>query len=354
MRLGSKFLFLLMTLSFFACQHSPIRLPSSFSKPVYNAKRVQLLKIAAQHGIFFQIPESVLRDLPIKSAGEKCRKTEDGQWMENVYSVLEVLKQNPALADKIHLIEFKRGDRAQAEVSRDLDGVATLVLNYARVETREKIRYLSDIPCSGDMDQIGKDLSTTKFEWPSRSAVTTLLMAQPDRVSVERMNVDKRFPIWLAERLTIFRMTPELTFEKTPQGDPLLPIAMSSFASDLAANQDQLEYWLSEISSRSKMGATLKFFGLRKDLTGTTGLQVDTAGKFVRKMNGHSDPTYPYVSYKVENGAYVLAGLGDLRNCLGELTAIYRSPMSLLNSFESEAESFMAPGYHCLRGEPGK
>lgn len=351
MPLSSKFIFLLTVLIVTGCQHSPLRLPSSFSKPVYDAKRVQLLKVAAEHGVFFLIPETVIRDLPVRSAGDKCRKTEEGQWIENVYSTLAVLKQNPALADKIHMIEFKRGDRAQAEVSRDLDGVATLILYYSRIETRDKIRFISDIPCSGDLEQIGKDLSVTKFEWPTRGAISMLLHAQPERASVERMNIDKRFPIWLAEHMTLFRITPELTFEKTPQGESLLPVALTTLANELPANQDQLEYWLSEISKRSKIGGSVKFFGLKKDLLGSTGLQVDTAGKFVRKMNGYSDPTYPYVSYKVDNGAYVFAGLAELRNCLGELSDTYRSPLSLLTAFDSDPESFMAPGYHCQAGE---
>lgn len=332
-----------------ACTSSPTREPQAV-KPEYNPVRVALLKTAAQHGLLFQISDAVIRDVPLKDAGEKCRRTSEGPWVEKVYSTLEVLDREPALLEKIHVVEFRRGDAPKAEISKDLDGATTLLISYSKSETRERINTLSDIPCSdGDMSLIGKEMTVTDFKWPVPAEITSVLYGLPDRPQVDRFDFDRRFPAWLADRMAMFRLTPEIAFEKTPTGQPLLVTALARLSEEVTTNPNQkaLEFWMKEISSRSHLGASVKFFGLTRDLQMSTGLHVDSVGKFARKMNGLSDPTYPYVSYKLESGSYITGSLGQLGSCLNEFMSTYRSPMSSMNMYDMDPDSFLFPGHSC-------
>lgn len=331
-----------------ACTHSPPRMPANI-KAEFNAEKTRLLRLAADHGVLFQIPESVIRDLPSKSAGDRCRKTENGQWAQQVYSILETFQQFPTYAQKIHVIEFKRGDRAHAEISRDLDGATHLVVSYSKVESRQRIHSLSDIPCSGaSMELVGRDMVVTEFEWPDTSMITKVLASLPNRPDVARFRIDPTFLRWLADRMTIFRLTPELAFEKTHLGEPLLPVYFAQMSREIQSPHPAIEFWLHEISQRSRLGQDILFFGLKKDLQGSLGIQVDSAGKFARKMNGFVDPSYPYLSYRVENdNGFNITHLDTLNQCLGELMRTYRSPLASMGSFETDADSFLFPGHHC-------
>lgn len=341
-----------------ACTTNPIsREPQSIA-PNYNPMRIRLLKAAAEHGVLFQISDSVIRDVPVKSVGERCRKTGEADWVEKVYSTLATLDRDPELFNKIHVIEFRRGDQSGAELSKDLDGAVSLVLLYRKRISQEPIRSLSDIPCSeGNMAMIGKDdVSVTSFEWPSATDITTALANQPPRPDVDRFKLDRRFMLWLADRMTLFRLTPEIAFEKTPTGTPLLVTAMARLSEEIGAvpSQPALEYWMKEISIRSHLGAGVKFFGLNRDLQMSTGLHVDSVGKFARKMNGYVDPTYPYVSYRLENSSYVTGSLGDLGTCLKNFMSTYRSPLSSMSSYEMDPDSFLFPGHSCQPDTSGE
>ncbi len=330
-----------------SCTHNPPREPASY-KGQYNPEHTQLLKLAAENGLFFQIPESVIRDQPVKTIGDRCRKTEEGDWAEQIYDTLRVIQQNPSLGRKVHAIEFRRGDRPWAEISKDLDGAVQLVLSYSKTESRVRINSLSEIPCAtGDMELVGKEMTVTNYEWPTASAIASVLSGVPHRPVVERYNVDKSFMVWLAERMTIFRLTPELAFEKTHTGESLLPVFFAQMSKEIQPGHPAVEFWLHEISQRSRIGQSIMFMGLKKDLYGSIGIQVDSAGKFARKMNGFIDPSYPYLSYKVENNTFAITSLQSLDRCMSGLMSTYRSPMSLMGSFETDPDSFLFPGHHC-------
>lgn len=335
---------------FAACTGAPKREPQS-TLPSYNSERVRLLRLAAENGVLFSIPDSVLRDVPVYSAGDRCRKFSEGPWLEKVYGVMSVFERQPQLLGKIHVIEFRRGDRAGVELSKDLvDNAVTLTVSYAKVVRTQTIETLSDIPCpDGDMSLLKKDVTHTDFEWPDARSIAAALAAAEDRPKVERYDFDRRFLIWLAERMTILRLTPELAFERSPNGQPLIALMLGRLSEDLAQHgaPPSLEYWLKEISERSRMGAGLKFFSVVRDRQLSTGLSVESAGKFARRMNGYSDPTAPFISYKVENGGYVMADLPQLETCLARLTSTYRSPLSSMSNYDMDRDSFMFPGHSC-------
>lgn len=335
---------------FVACSHTEIRMPAAAEAPTYNPQRVKLLKTAAENGILFQIPDSAIRDVPVRQLGERCRRAGESQWAENLYGILDIIDRNPAYSNKIHVIEFKRGDQPKVEISKDLDGATYLTVMYSKIETREKANTLEDIPCAeSDMSLLGKDVTVTSFVWPTRERISSFLGDLQDRPSTDRFNFDRQFITWLASQMTIFRLSPEIAFEKTPAGQPLLAYAMSQFSNQMANGKryPELEFWMREISLRSTQGKMAKFFGLRRDTSLAHGLQVDTLGEFVRSLNGFSDPSYPYVSYKLENGEYQMAGLDQLNQCLGGLTSIYRSPVASMTNYNREPASFMSPGHQC-------
>lgn len=333
-----------------ACGHKDLRQPASV-EPTYNPEKVRLLRQAADAGILIQIPDSVLRDIPGRQVGEKCRTTEESPWTRQLFAVLEIFDKQPGLRDRVHVIEFRRGDQPTAEISKDLDGAVTLVVSYVKVETREKIENVDDIPCSqGDADLIGKELTVTSFAWPQNNQLANALRGLDSRPTVDRFQFDRKFVIWLADHLAFFRLTPDLAFEKTPTGEPLLPYVMTELSRQVStgATVAHVAYWYREISLKSKLGGGVKFFGLKRDLSLSHGLQVDSAGQFARKMNGFHDPTYPYLSYRVDNNAYSMVGLGQLNSCLQKLMDIYRSPLSSMTTFELDPGSFMYPGHHCV------
>jgi hypothetical protein len=337
-----------------ACTSSPIRLPAA-KQNAYNVENVRLLKLAANNGILFQMSDAVLRDVPHKAMGDRCRKSTEAVWPEKIYTTLQVFEQNPAFLQKVHTIEFKRGDETKAEISKDLDGAVSLILAYSKKEVRERINSLSDIPCAdGDMEMVGRDMSVTMLDWPTSAAISTALSNAADRGTVERFNFDRRFISWLADRATIYRLTPDAAFEKTPTGQPLLPNVMAILSEQLSTpgiDTAGIDYWLKEISNRSNLGSSVKFFGLKKDLQLHSGIQVDSAGKITRKLAGHADPTYPYLSYRIENNGFIVSTLAELNTCLTNLTSTYRSPLSSMGSFDMDADSFLFPGHQCTTKE---
>jgi hypothetical protein len=64
-------------------------------------------------------------------------------------------------------------------------------------------------------------------------------------------------------------------------------------------------------------------------------------------MNGYADPTFPYVTYKIENSAYQFSSISQLDSCLSSLMSTYRSPVAAMSSYDMDPDSFMFPGHHC-------
>lgn len=332
-----------------SCSSLPTREPQS-SAPEYNPERQRLLKLAASNGVMFLISDGTIHDVPMLSAGDRCRKAEEGPWVEQVYSVLRAFQAEPKLLSKIHFIEFRRGDRPGAEISKDLDGAVSLVVLYGKIETRSKIVTLSEIPCSdGTMDYLGKELVHTSFDWPESSAITGAVANLPERPKVPRLEYDHAFPVWLAEHLTLVRLTPELAFEKTPSGNSFLVEVMDGMGKEITAapKQPTIEFWLKELSAKSTIGAGLKFFSFKRDLVKSSGLLVDSGNKLNRKMTGAAEPTYLFVTYRVSNGRFKYAGLAELSKCLKSFLQTYRSPLASMNTYDMAPENFLSPGHSC-------
>lgn len=331
------------------CVSSTIRLPASF-KPKYNSKIVTSLKSAAINGVLFQINDSVFRDVPAHQV-DRCRKAEAPTWSEQFLALLEILDKHPQYYGKFHIVDFKRGDRAKAEISKDIDGLSYLNLTYAKRETREKVGAATLIPCSeGSAEYLGKDLVTTLIDWPNSEEVKLVLRQASTKAKIERFQFNTDFLIFLAERQTILKINPEVAFERTFQGEYFLGAWLEKMAQDLkikGTEYDYVNYWLKEISTHSKQARSIQFFGLHPESTLSHGLQVDTNGKFARKLNSFQEPSYLFMSYRQNDGEYVYNNLNDLNLCLQGLLGIYRNPLRMGTTLDSDENSFLAPGYSC-------
>lgn len=333
-----------------SCAGKTLRLPSSQPAVHYDAAKVALLKEAAENSVFLQISSEALRDVPQRQIGERCRKIGEPEWHDRYFDILRVLSTERAF-DRVHVIEIKRGDVADVEVSKDLDGLTYLNVLYAKTESRQVAEQLSDIPCADQgLDFLGRDVVSTRYDWPRRERIAAVLRELPERPRVERLSADPRFGVFLAEQMTVFRLTPEISFEKNPSGQSLIVSSFKSLGDQLAEPKQlaHVRYWMREITLRSKLGQSLKFFGLKKDSALGHGIQVDAPGEFARKMDGlFPSPTYLYLSYRTRNNDFNLTGMSDLDACLEKLTDIHRSPVSSMTAYDQDPASFLYPGHHC-------
>ena len=333
-----------------ACQQSPKREPQSIAYS-YDVGQVKLLRAAVENGVYFIVTDAVMRDVPAKQMGDRCRKSEDSPWLEYTYETLQTFYRRPELYSRVHFIEYRRGDAPGVEVSNDLDGARHLIVSYTKLEKRKILNSLTELPCeSGDFDAVGKELVMTSFEWPTQAQVAGALAALDPRARVTRLEFNPKFLLWLADRMTFFRFSQELVFEKNAVGEPLLVASFEQYAKELATNNGKLpavEFWLREISDRSRQGHVLKFFGFKRDLQLSTGIQVDSTGSFSRKLNGYADPTYPYASYRTENGLYLYSNLKQLNNCLLDFQKQYLGSSRKPARLETDRDSFLYPGYFC-------
>lgn len=345
-----------VTICFVAgCVSSSVRLPASF-KPKYNNATVDLLKLAAKNGIVFQISDSVFRDVPARQV-DRCRKAEPSTLTPKLIELLTLLKEKEkdGAYNKFHIVDIKRGDKARAEISEDLSHVAYLTITYAKRETREKVTGATEIPCyDSSTDFTGKDLVSTNIDWPNIEELKLVLKQAPAKQDVPSFKFNTEFLNFLAERQAILKIGPEVPYAKNKDAESFLKIWLDKVAVEAreASNVDYVAYWLKEISTHSRQAGVIQFFGLYRESDAAHGVQVDTVGKFSRKLNGFQEPTYMFMSYGESGGDIVVDDLKELNTCLQNLTGIYSNSLTMGTTLESDGDSFLSPGYSCKRERP--
>lgn len=342
---------LLGSLLLSACVSNTLRLPASF-QPKYDSKIVTSLKTAAVSGVLFQVSDSVFRDVPVRQV-ELCRTTEAPTWSTTFVNFLELMDRNPQYYNKFYIVDFKRGDKPRAEINKDIDGLASLSIVYSKRENREKITAMTNLPCAETVaPYLGKELITTSIDWPSIEQINAALKAAPNKLKIDRFQFNTDFLVYLAERQTILKINPEVAFERTYQGEYFLNSWLEKMADDIREPDQKhayINYWLREISSRSNQAKSIQFFGLHAENQVSYGVQVDSVGKFNRKINGYQEPTYLFMSYREKNGEYIYSRLKDLDQCMQTLVGNYRS---ISMTYDYDSDSFLAPGFSCkLKGE---
>ncbi len=323
-----------------------------------NAERVRYLRQAADNGVLFLVSDSVLRDVPTQQVGT-CRKSEDPIWANKIFSILEGFDQYPVLYGKIHVIEVSRGDSAKVSVDRDSDGMARLVVQYSKRNTFEKITPMTSVDCArSNVDYMNGNLEVTTFDWPTKEKAVSALANAPDKPSLERFNFNKKFLLYLADRMAILKVTQKQIYDVSTAGESAIFSVLNKLDDEISGNPNfaQIDYWIKEISVQSKQANNLVFFGLNKDPLLPFGVKVDSSGKINRKINNHSDPSYLYLSFKESEGKFEITRLQDLNSCLVNLSKVYKSRYSgsrdVAATLELDEDSFLYPGYSCSQQQP--
>lgn len=336
-----------------ACISNELRMPAAVSEIYLNSGMKQSLMSAAQNKILFHLPSETIAEVEKTEIDNRCRRYENPFWAEKLSVYLNIFRSRPDLYSKIHVIEIKKGDTANAEIQKDLDQGSVLKIQYVKTENTGKVIRSTNLPCPGTLaEYIGRDITKTEFEFPTTAQVQTVLESALDRKDSGRFSFSADFLTYLAERGTLFKYTHELSFEKLPSGQHVMVQMLNQYAEEVKnldrnrVQKSHLNLWLKKINENSKQAELIQFFAVENDEKLKTGVKVD-AEKEISKMNsGSSDVTYLFTSYHVETDQLSLVTLDNLNQCLQKMTtergSLFRKPAS-----ETEKTSYLYPGYSC-------
>ena len=331
---------ILMSLLLSACQSHHPRTPSSETSS-FDPKKVALLKWAAKNKVLFQIDENSFQHISSSSIDSTCTKLSTPAWSETILSSLENLRKLSNSKVNVHILDIKMGSEPAASVTQDLDGLTYLTLQYAEKTKSEKIHSLKDIPCDKkDAQFIGQNRIDKFYVMPNASQIRTALASVKDGKTPERWSFNPEFLSLLAENMTLFRLTPDVSFEKSFDGKSLLSHFLNQQAQKISTSKTEaLHYWLSEINQRSHSGSYLNLFTLKSDKNLTTGITTH---------QNSSGVAYPFMSYKIEDGQFLISDLSKLERCLNELKMRYRRSLASIGSdLSTHSDNFLYPGYTC-------
>jgi hypothetical protein len=328
-----------------SCSTNLLRLPAS-SRSTYDGERVRLLQDLAKQGILFQIDDDVVKDVPRAEISEYCNYADDVSWGDQFFNILKVFDRNPALYKKIHVIHLRRGDTPTVEISREWDKAAYLILSYQKVQKREANSDDWRRKCESFGEQRDQ-VTLTQMQWPSHDDISNFLMKQPDKEEVPRFTFDTRILSHLAQRLSIFKLTPSLAAEKSLHEVVILPEVLNRLSEEVRIEKgksvqrfEAVDYWLSEIDRGSRLGKHLKFFTVLQAQSLARGIGVDGAERnLASTLNQQFATTYLYISYRSRGGEYQYSSLNDLNRCLDA----FKPP----GHFSTKPEKFMYPGHNC-------
>lgn len=326
------------------CSSNILRLPAS-SKIKYDPERVRLLTEMAEQGVLFQIDDDIMKDVPNVQISEFCNYVDDITWGEQFYSILKIFDRNPNLYKKIHVIHLRRGDEPKVEIEKDWDGASHLVLNYQKIQTREPNTNEWRRKCESFGEQRDQ-VTITKMQWPEFDQIADYLSKQPDKTKVPRFSFDTKILIYLAQRLTVFRLSPALAAEKSLDETVILPEVLNRLSSDVKEDKgktvkfESVDAWLYEIDNKSRLGKHIKFFTSLQSQSLGSGIGIEGAERnLASSMNQSLAATYLHVSYRSRGGKYEYSSMKDLDSCLKKF-----NPPS---HFSTKPERFMYPGHSC-------
>lgn len=344
-------------ISIYGCVSQDLRLPATAGEVYKNTDLQQSLMMAAQNNILFVISPDALTDLEKTEVDIKCRSFESPFWSEKLSVYLNYMRQHPEWFSRFHVLEIKKGDQAQVQMQKDLDGATVLSIQYVMTEVRGKVSYKTKIPCEGRLaESIGKDIIKTNFEFPATEAFAKILTDSPDRVRVDRFQFANDFLMYLAERGTIFKFGHEQSFERNSKGQYIMALALNKMATEVnSKNMGYLNLWLKKINQNSRQAELIQMFGLVNDNEIKAGVKVDTLGEFARKTMGQPDLTYLYMTFKLEGDDVKVTSIDGFNRCLqaqakdlgSDLLGGFRNPAGKSTGDDEVRDSYLAPGFNC-------
>jgi len=341
-------------ISIYGCVSQDLRLPATAGEVYKNTDLQQSLMMAAQNNNLFVISPDALTDLEKTEVDIKCRSFENPFWSEKLSVYLNYMRHHPEWFSRFHVLEIKKGDQAQVQMQKDLDGASVLSIQYVMTEVRGKVSYKTQIPCEGRLaESIGKDIIKTNFEFPTTEAFAKILTDSPDRARVERFQFANEFLMYLAERGAIFKFGHEQSFEKNSKGQYIMAMALNKMATEVSSkNMGYLNLWLKKINQNSRQAELIQMFGLVNDNEIKAGVKVDSQGEFARKTMGQPDLTYLYMTFKLEGDDVRVTSIDGFNRCLQAQAKDLGS--DLLGGFRNPAgkddeirDSYLAPGFNC-------
>jgi len=343
---------LLVILLLDACISTKIRLPSSARQVNKNETMQQLLLLAAQNNILFYIPEATTRAVEKTEINQKCREIDEPLWAEKLSFYLNEFRKRPEYLNRFHIIEMKRGDTAQVQVQKDLDGAVTLSIQFVKIESRGKVGIQTKLPCSSSIaEYLNREIIKTEYEFPKMEAFNQTLQGLPERPTVARFQYSNQFPSYLAERGVIFKFSHEMSFEKTTKGQFVMVDIINKLGEETKQPFHQyLNYWFKQISEQSVQAQVIQMFAVMQDKDSKSGVRVESDGDHARRVLGESDLTYLYTTYNVENDSIHYVGLKQLDDCLKSFTTDM-SGVRIRKPAATEKESYLRPGYTCSLNE---
>lgn len=345
---------LLLSALFVGCITEPMRLPQSVGQVYHNSEVQQGLLLAAQNNILFSIPDATIREVEKTEVDLKCRKIEEPFWAQQLTVYLNELKKRPEFLTRFHVLEIKRGDTAQVEIQHDItDGAVTVVINFAKIESRGKIGYQTNLPCSGSIaEYMGRDLIKTDFDFPTPVKLSEALQKLTDRPVVPRFQFSNLFLTYLAERGVIFKFNHELSFEKSNDKKYVMAEILNRFGEETKEPfHKYINYWFKEISQKSIQAQLIQMFAIIPDKEKKAGVWVESEGERARRVLGQTDLTYIYTSYSTDENQIKVGSLQELDQCLQTFTSDM-SGIKFRKPATTEKESFLRPGYSCIMDKP--
>jgi hypothetical protein len=341
----------------YGCVSQDLRLPATAGEVYKNTDLQQSLMMAAQNNILFVVSPEALTDLEKTEVDQKCRSFENPFWSEKLSVYLNFMRQHPEWFTRFHVLELKKGDVAQVQLQKDLDGASVVSVQYVMTEVRGKVSYKTQLPCEGRLaESIGKDIIKTTFDFPTVEEFSKALADAPERLKVDRFQFANDFLMYLAERGAIFKFGHEQSFEKNSKGQYIMALALNQLAKDVSSkNMGYVNLWLKKINQNSRQAELIQMFGLINDKEIKAGVRVDSQGEFARKTMGQPDLTYLYITFRLEGDDVQVTPFDGFNRCLQVQAKLLGSEMfgtsfrnpAAKNGNDDERDSFLSPGFSC-------
>lgn len=333
---------------FFASCISTFRLPNSVEQVYSNVDIQQGLLLAAQNNVLINIPEATTREFEKSEIDQNCRETNEPLWSAKLSTYLNEFKKRPELLTKFHVIEMRRGDKADVLIEKDLDGAATLSIQFIKLENHSKISVQTKLPCKGSLaEYLGRDLVKTNYEFPSLEKFLAALQDLPEKRDLARFQFSNEFLSYLAERGAIFKFSHEMSFERTAHGKFVMAEILNKLAAEVRQPKyEHMNFWFKQINTISTQAQLIQMFAAQKEKVLKAGVRVDLRNENSQKILGESDLTYLFISYNVDNDQINSVSLQELEKCLLGFTEDMSS-FKLRKPAANEKESYLRPGYSC-------
>lgn len=317
--------------------------PSSISEYSDNVNQA-LLEYAAVNKILLLISDQDLKDFSYSQV-ESCRSQGNIEWPQYFFDSLNYMKNDEGLANKVHIIQIVKSDRASATVVKQNNGVSILLISYLKTESRSNLQSLSQINCSKlNSELIGKPLLSVGMIWPNQIDIQSALQKSDNRAEIKEWNFSTKWSSFLSRNMTILRASDEMVADPS-----FVQYFMNEYSQDLTELKQpvHISFWLKQINTRSNMALLVQTFKINKTINSNYGIKVDSLGKIARKINGSYDPTFLYLNLKFENSGITRPKLQDLEQCLGQLSDRYQDRRSFHYEFEDDRDAYLYPGYNC-------